>query len=59
MDRATADGTLKNNTTDSTFGAGGVAFGGDQPKSDNLKIGEDVNAERSGSTTWPTLKPKF
>ena len=36
-----------------------AAFGREKPLIDGLKTGEDVNAERSGSTTWPTLKPKF
>ncbi|MCH9001023.1 MAG: ribonuclease E/G, partial [Planctomycetes bacterium] len=37
---------LKINTTDSTFGAGGVAFGGEKPKIDNLKIGYDDTGSR-------------
>ena len=43
--KAWVDGTLKINLIDRTFGAGGVAFGGDQPKIDNLKIGYDVTGD--------------
>jgi len=39
------DGTLKANLTDSTIAAGGVAFGGDKPLFDELKIGYDNNAD--------------
>jgi RHS repeat-associated protein len=36
-------GTLEINTTDSTFGAGAVAFSGQEPKFDDLKVGYDEN----------------
>ena len=44
--KAWVDGTLEINSTDSTFGAGGVAFGGQKPKIDNLKIGYDDTGSR-------------
>jgi hypothetical protein len=33
------DGTLKSNRTDSSISYGGVAFAGDKPLFDNLKVG--------------------
>ena len=44
--KAWVDGTLKINLIDRTFGAGGVAFGGEKPKIDNLKIGYDDTGSR-------------
>ena len=37
------DGNLLVNATDGTHSAGQVAFGGEKPTFDNLKIGYDVN----------------
>jgi RHS repeat-associated protein len=39
------DGSLKFDTTDSTFDAGGVAFSGNTAKFDDLKIGYDLNRD--------------
>ena len=44
--KAWVDGTLEISSTDNTFGAGGVAFGGEKPKIDNLKIGYDDTGSR-------------
>jgi len=38
-------GTHEIDTRDSTFSEGGVAFGGDQPSFNNLKIGHDNNSD--------------
>jgi RHS repeat-associated protein len=39
------DGTKRFDVTDSTIDAGGVGFGGEQAKFDNLKIGYDNNSD--------------
>jgi len=43
-------GTQYINTTDGAFSAGGVAFGGEQAKFDNVKIGYDTECDQCGST---------
>jgi len=40
--------SLKITATDSAIASGGVAFGGDQPKYDNLKIGQDHSVPTDG-----------